>query len=160
MPSFDVVSEVKMHEIANAVDQAKKDIVHRFDFKGSNARFEKNEDVITLFGKDDYQLKQMLEILRLKLAKRDVNVDCLKVDDPKIAVHEARQDVTVQQGIELLLAKKIVKMIKDTKLKVQTSIQGDKVRVTGKKKDDLQEVMALLKDAKLEMPLQFNNFTD
>lgn len=160
MPSFDVISEVKMHEVVNAVDQSNRDISNRFDFKGANASFEQDGDIVTLCAKNDYFLKQMLDILKSKLCKRHVDIGCLQVNAPKILVHEARQDVVVRQGIDQDLAKKIVKMIKDTKLKVQASIQGEKVRVSGKKKDDLQETMAVLRDAKLEIPLQFDNFHD
>lgn len=160
MPSFDVVSEVKMHEVFNAVDQSKREIISRFDFKGANARFEQNDEIITLCAENDYLLKQMLVILKAKLCKRHVDIACLQVEAPKILVHEARQDVIVRQGLDQPLSKKIVKIIKDTKIKIQASIQGEKVRISGKKKDDLQEIMATLRDAKLEMPLQFNNFHD
>ncbi|MGR3221141.1 MAG: YajQ family cyclic di-GMP-binding protein [Candidatus Anammoxibacter sp.] len=160
MPSLDIVSEVQMHEVVNAVDQSKKEILNRFDFKGSNAKFEQNKDIITLSAKSDFFLEQMVIILKSKLCKRNVDISCLKVETPKIAVHEARQDVIVQQGIEQALAKKIVKLIKETKIKVQAAIQGDKIRVTGKKRDDLQAIMASLRDADMEIPLQFNNFHD
>ena len=160
MPTFDVVSEVKMHEVSNAVDQAKKEIVNRFDFKGSNAEFELKDSLIIMKAKSDYLLEQMLTILKSKLCKRDIDIACLKVNDPKVLVHEARQEVTVQQGIEQDISKKIVKLIKDSKVKVQASIQGEKIRVTGKKKDDLQQVMSTLREAELDVPVQFNNFHD
>ena len=160
MPSFDVVSEVKMHEVFNAVDQSKKEIGNRFDFKGTNTKFEQTDDIITMCADNDYLLKQMLVILKSKLSKRDVDISCLEVNKPKVLVHEARQEIVVRQGIDQPLAKKIVKSIKDTKLKVQASIQGEKVRVSGKKKDDLQEIMNILRESKLELPLQFNNFLD
>ncbi len=160
MPSFDVVSEVNLHEVANAVDQANREVSTRFDFKGSNARFEQNESVITLHAEVEFQLQQMQDILQTKLAKRGVDIACLKIDPPQIAGKQARQTVTLLQGIDALLAKKIVKLIKDAKLKVQAAIQGEKVRVTGKKRDDLQEVIALLRGAELEQPLQFDNFRD
>lgn len=160
MPSFDVVSEVNLHEVANAVDQANREVSTRFDFKGSNARFEQNESVITLHAEVEFQLQQMLDILQTKLAKRGVDIASLKIEPPQIAGKQARQVVTLLQGIDALLAKKIVKLIKDAKLKVQAAIQGDKVRVTGKKRDDLQEVIALLRGANLEQPLQYDNFRD
>lgn len=160
MPSFDVVSEVNLHEVANAVDQANREVTTRFDFKGSNARFEQNESLITLHAEVEFQLQQMLDILQTKLAKRGVDIACLKVDPPQIAGKQARQTVTLLQGIDALLAKKIVKLIKDAKLKVQAAIQGEKVRVTGKKRDDLQDVIALLRGADLEQPLQYDNFRD
>jgi hypothetical protein len=160
MPSFDVVSEVNLHEAANAVDQANREVGNRFDFKGSGAKYEQKEAVVTLVAQNDFQLKQMLDILQTKLAKRGVDVACLKVDEPQIAGKEARQVVTLRQGIDQPLAKKIVQLIKDSKMKVQASIQGEQVRVTGKKKDDLQEAIALLRKNKLDLPLQFTNFRD
>lgn len=160
MPSFDVVSELDMHEVANAVDQANREVGTRFDFKGSNARYERKEAEIELHAEVDFQLKQMLDILKDKLSRRGVDVACLEVKDPELALKQARQKVILRQGLDSVLAKDIVKRIKDAKLKVQASINGDKVRVTGKKKDDLQEVIALLRGAELELPLQFNNFRD
>jgi uncharacterized protein YajQ (UPF0234 family) len=160
MPSFDVVSEVNLHEVANAVDQANREVDTRFDFKGSNAKFELNESVINLSAETEFQLQQMLDILHTKLAKRGIDIASLKTDPPLVAGKQARQTVTLIQGIDSTLAKKIVKLIKDSKLKVQAAIQGEKVRVTGKKRDDLQEVIALLRGAELEQPLQFDNFRD
>jgi len=160
MPSFDVVSEVNLHEVANAVDQANREVDTRFDFKGSNARFEQNESTINLLAETEFQLQQMLDILHTKLAKRGVDIASLKTDPPQIAGKQARQTLTLIQGIDSALAKKIVKLIKDSKLKVQAAIQGEKVRVTGKKRDDLQAVIALLRGAELEQPLQFDNFRD
>ena len=160
MPSFDVVSEVDMHEVTNAVDQANREVTTRFDFKGSNTRYERAEAEITLHAQVDFQLKQMLEILKDKLARRGVDVACLEVKDPETSLNQARQQVILRQGLDGALARDVVKRIKDAKLKVQAAIQGDKVRVTGKKKDDLQEVIALLRGSKLELPLQFNNFRD
>lgn len=160
MPSFDVVSEVDMHEVTNAVDQASREVANRFDFKGTDSRFEQDEAVITLTSESEFQLKQMLDILESKLTKRGIDIACLKVDEPQAAGKHARQTVTLRQGLDTPLAKQIVKQIKDSKLKVQTAIQGEKVRVTGKKKDDLQQVMALLRQADLELPLQFDNFRD
>lgn len=160
MPSFDIVSEIDMHEAANAVDQSNREVGTRFDFKGSGARCELNDSVITLQAENEFQLQQMLDILQPKLAKRGIDILCLKVDPPQVSGKQARQTVTLRQGIETTLAKDIVKRIKESKLKVQAAIQGEQVRVTGKKRDDLQDVMALLRKAELDMPLQFNNFRD
>ncbi len=160
MPSFDVVSEVDAHELSNAVDQANREIGNRFDFKGVDASFELKDSVIELAAEADFQLKQMLDILRLKMTKRSIDVACLKVDDPVITGSKATQTVTVRQGIETALAKQMVKKIKESKMKIQAAIQGEKVRVTGKKRDDLQSAMALLKDGGFDLPLQFNNFRD
>lgn len=160
MPSFDVVSEVDMHELANALDQANREIGTRFDFKGSGANIEQAETLLTLHADNEFQIKQIGDILHSKLAKRGVDVGVLKADKIEISGSKALQKITVRQGIESDLAKKIVKLIKDSKLKVQAAIQGEQVRVTGKKRDDLQEVMALLRNAKLELPLQYINFRD
>ena len=160
MPSFDVVSEVDMHEVSNALDQANREVGTRFDFKGSDARFDHEDAVVTMRAPSEFQLKQMLDILRIKLAKRQVNLNCLKIDEPQVFGKEARQVVTLRQGLEGPLAKQIVKVIKDKKMKVQASIQGEKVRVAGKKKDNLQDVIALLKEGSWDMPLQFNNFRE
>ena len=149
-----------MQEVTNAVDQSNREVATRFDFKGVNAGVEREDNVVTLRAESDFQLKQLLDILRAKLAKRGVDLASLKVDEPQISLNHARQAVTLREGIDAALAKQLVKTIKDSKLKVQASILGDKVRVTGKKKDDLQEVMALLRKTELEMPLQFNNFRD
>lgn len=160
MPSFDVVSEVNRHEVANAVDQANREVAARFDFKGSGARFVWAEDKITLNAQTDFQLKQMLDILRLKLAKRGVDLACLEIGEPRISGQAAQQEIIVRQGIDHEHAKQIIKLIKDTQLKVQTSVQGDQIRVSGKKRDDLQAVIRALKEAKLDLPLQFTNFRD
>jgi len=160
MPSFDIVSELNAHEVANAVDQANREVGTRFDFKGSNANFELKDFVITLSAQAEFQLKQMMDVLRLKLSKRGIDVMCMKVDDPVVAGNSARQVVTLRQGIETELGKKIQRLIKDSKLKVQAAIQDKQVRVTGKSRDDLQEVIAMVRSAKLEMPLQFTNFRD
>jgi len=149
-----------MHEASNAVDQANREVSTRFDFKGSNARFEQKEAVITLSAEVEFQLQQMLDILQNKLTKRGIDIACLEVSDPQVSGKTATQTVTLKQGLDTPLAKKIVKLIKEKKLKVQAAIQGDKVRVTGKKRDDLQQVMQMLREEKLEMPLQFNNFRD
>ncbi len=160
MPSFDIVSEFDKHEAHNAVDQAIKEVSTRFDFKGANATYELDDDKITLRAQSDFQLKQMMEILRMKMAKRGIDVSCMEVASADVKYQSATQLVTLKQGVDSLLAKKIVKLIKDKKLKVQAAIQGEKVRVTGKKRDDLQEVMQMLRSEDLEMPLQFDNFRD
>jgi cyclic-di-GMP-binding protein len=160
MPSFDVVSELDGHEVANAVDQANREVDTRFDFKGSGAKFELADFVVSLEAPAEFQLKQMIDILTQKLAKRGIDVACMKVEEPEIALNKARQKVALKHGIESDLARKIVKLVKDAKLKVQSQVQGDQVRVTGKKRDDLQEVIALLKKAELGLPLQFTNFRD
>jgi uncharacterized protein YajQ (UPF0234 family) len=160
MPSFDVVSEVDKHELTNAVDTANRELGTRFDFKGSDARFELTESVVTQFAPSDFQLKQMLDILRGRLVTRGIDIRCLDIAEPEINIAEARQKVTIKQGIEQKLAKKIVAAIKDAKLKVEAQINGDKLRVSGKKRDDLQAAMALIKKGDFELPLQFENFRD
>ncbi len=160
MPSFDTVSEVDMQEVRNATDQANRVIDTRFDFKGVDAAFEQNEAEITLTAEQEFQLQQMLDILREKLAKRKVDVAALEIKDPDIALNHVKQQVHIKQGIESDIAKKIVKSIKASKIKVQTQIQGEQLRVTGKKRDDLQQVMALLREAEYGLPLQFKNFRD
>lgn len=160
MPSFDVVSEVNMHEVDNAVDQANREVGTRFDFKDSNARYERVEDQINLSAQSEFQLQQMLDIIRTKLAKRSVDTGCLEIKDVEISGREARQQIILRQGINAELSKRISKLVKDSKIKVQASIQGDKVRINGKKRDDLQEVISMLRSAEFELPLQFNNFRD
>ncbi|MFK0574039.1 YajQ family cyclic di-GMP-binding protein [Endozoicomonas sp.] len=161
MPSFDIVSEVDMHELVNSIDQANRELTTRFDFRGVDASYEKSgETGITLAADADFQLAQMVEMLKTKMVKRGIDVKCLEVKDHYGSGKQVKQEVVVRQGLEKDLAKKIVKMIKDAKLKVQVAIQGDQVRVTGKKRDDLQTVIAFLKDADLNMPLQYNNFRD
>ena len=160
MPSFDVVSEVDMHEVTNAVDQANREVTNRFDFKGSGAKFEQEDGVIRLRAQVEFQLQQMMDILRQKLAKRGIDVACMDVGEVEESGSEARQTVTLRQGIDSTLAKKIVRLVKDSKMKVQAAIQGDKVRISGKKRDDLQAAIALLKDADIDLPLQYENFRD
>lgn len=160
MPSFDVVSEIDAHELTNAVDQTNREIANRFDFKGTNSKVEKNENILTLIGPADFQIKQMTDILHSKLSKRGIDVGSLEYGDIQEAIHETRQQITVKEGIDKDLARKIVKLIKNTKLKVQSSIQGDQVRINGKKRDDLQEAIAFLKDQNLGLPLQYTNFRD
>ena len=160
MPSFDIVSEVDPHEVTNSVDQSNREVSTRFDFKGSGAQYELKDAVITLLAENEFQLQQMRDILQPRLAKRGIDLLCIKVDPPQTAGRQARQTITLRQGIEAPLAKQIIKLIKDSKIKVQASIQGDQVRVTGKKRDDLQEAIALLRGSELDMPLQFTNFRD
>jgi uncharacterized protein YajQ (UPF0234 family) len=160
MPSFDVVSELNAHELANAVDQANRELAQRFDFKDTGARFELEEFVVTVRAQVDFQLKQMLEILKLRLAKRGIDLACLEVEEPEISLAAAVQKVVLRHGIDAEAAKKITRLVKDSKLKVQASIQGEKVRITGKQRDDLQSAIQLLRKAELELPLQFNNFRD
>ncbi len=160
MPSFDVVSEVDAHELSNAIDQSNREISNRFDFKGSNSRVEHKDAMLTLIAPAEFQIKQIIDILQLKLSKRGIDVGCLEYGDIQESNNEARQQITVRQGLDKDLARKIVKLVKNTKLKVQSSIQGDQVRVSGKKRDDLQEVMAFLKTQDLGLPLQYSNFRD
>ncbi len=160
MPSFDVVSDFDAHEASNAVDQANREVNTRFDFKGTGSKFELDTQVITLTTQSDFQLKQMLDILRQKLAKRSIDVGCMDEQEVEISGSEARQKVILRRGIEADLARKLVKMIKNTKLKVQAAIQGDKLRISGKKRDDLQSVIGLLKEADVDLPLQYENFRD
>ncbi len=160
MPSFDIVSEVNMPEVNNAVDQASREVGTRFDFKGVDANFEVTEAEITVTAESDFQIQQMMEILRNKLIKRSVDVKSMQESDIQQSGKKASMKVTIQQGIEADMSRKIVKMIKDKKMKVQTAIQGEKLRVTGKKRDDLQEVIAMLREENPGIPLQFNNFRD
>lgn len=160
MPSFDIVSEVDNHELTNAVDQANREVDNRFDFKGTNARFESNEDGVSLVAQEEFQLNQMLDILQSKISKRGIDVKCLDIQSPEKNLHEAKQQIKVKQGISKEDAKKITKFIKDSKLKVQSSIQGEQIRVTGKKRDDLQDVMAQLRESDIELPMQYTNFRD
>ena len=160
MPSFDIVSQLNPHEVANAIDQANREVSTRFDFKGTNAKFELAELVVTLSAPADFQLKQMMDILKLKLTKRGIDIVCMKVDEPVVTGTTAKQVATLRQGIETELGKKIQRLIKDSKLKVQAAIQDKQVRVTGKSRDDLQEAIQLVRGGKLELPLQFTNFRD
>ncbi len=160
MPSFDVVSEVDHHELSNALDQANREIGTRYDFKGSNAKIEHSGNSLTLEAESEFQIKQMQPILKEKMSKRGIDVQCLEFDDIVEMNRRARQQVTVKEGLEQDLARKMVKMIKERKLKVQAAVQGEQLRVTGKKRDDLQQVIQMLKDAGLGIPLQFNNFRD
>ncbi|MDO6564036.1 YajQ family cyclic di-GMP-binding protein [Amphritea sp. 1_MG-2023] len=160
MPSFDIVSELDMHEVNNAVDQANRELGTRYDFNKVDAKFELAGEVITLQAEVDFQLQQMMDILRNKLVGRKIDTKSLDIAEPQTVNMRARQLVTLKQGLDQPLSKKIIKMIKDKKLKVQAQIQGDQVRVTGKKRDDLQDVMAMLREADLDLPLQYTNFRD
>jgi uncharacterized protein YajQ (UPF0234 family) len=160
MPSFDVVSEIDTHELTNAVDQALRELSQRFDFKGTDATFELDETTVTMVAPAEFQLRQMLEILKLRIARRGIDVACLDVKDPTVNLAAAKQLVVLRHGIDADTGRKVARLIKDSKLKVQAQVQGDKVRVTGKKRDDLQEAMALLRKSSLDVPVQFNNFRD
>ena len=160
MPSFDVVSEVNHHELSNAGDQANREVTTRFDFKGSDSRFELAGNEITLNTQSEFQLQQMYDILCNKLVKRGVDIVALELGKPDIQLKTATQLVTVREGIETAEAKKMIKLIKDRKMKVQAAIQGDKLRVTGKKRDDLQDAIALLRKAEVDRPLQYENFRE
>ncbi|WP_106478779.1 YajQ family cyclic di-GMP-binding protein [Phytohalomonas tamaricis] len=161
MPSFDIVSEFDKHEATNAVDQANREIQTRFDFKGVDASFTLNGETVSLEAEVDFQLRQMMDVLSAKLISRGIDARCMEEKEPVLTGVKARQDVVLKQGLEQTDCKAIVKQLKDAKLKVQSQIQGDKVRVTGKKRDDLQQAIALLKsDQGPDLPLQFNNFRD
>ncbi len=160
MPSFDVVSEVDIQEVRNAVDQANREVGTRFDFKGVDAVFEQNGAEITLRSPQEFHLRQMMDILRQKLVKRKVDIGCMDIKEPESNLSSARQRVVIKQGVEVDTARKIIKAIKASKIKVQTQIQGDQVRVTGKKRDDLQQVITLLKGDDYDLPLQYVNFRD
>ncbi|GEN25061.1 YajQ family cyclic di-GMP-binding protein [Halomonas cupida] len=161
MPSFDIVSEFDRHEAQNAVDQANREVQGRFDFRGVDASFELNDETVALSAEVDFQLQQMLDVLRNKLVARSIDPRVMDIQDPELSGVKARQNVKLKQGLDQKEAKDIVKLIKDSKVKVQAQIQGDKVRVTGKKRDDLQGIMALLRGEQgPELALQFDNFRD
>ncbi len=160
MPSFDIVSEVDLQEVRNAVDQANREIGTRFDFKGVDAHFDQTDNEITLKGEQEFHLNQMMDILRQKLVKRSVDIAAMDIREVQTSLNAARQTVIIKQGIETETAKKMIKDIKASKIKVQSQIQGDQVRVTGKKRDDLQQVIALLRQADYGLPLQYQNFRD
>ena len=160
MPSFDVVSEVNHHELTNAVDQANREVSTRFDFKGTGSNFELNENQVAMNTESEFQLDQMYDMLCNKMVKRGIDIACLERGEPVVQMKSATQAVTIREGIETPEAKKMVKMIKDRKVKVQAAIQGEQLRVTGKKRDDLQAVIALLKEGSFNVPLQFKNFRD
>jgi len=160
MPSFDIVSEVDMHEVANAIDQTNRELDTRFDFKGSGARVESTDAVLSLQAGNEFQIRQMLDILHKKMAKRGIDIDALSEGAVETSGSKAKLEITIRQGIDQDSARKIIKLIKESKTKVQSSIQGDKVRVTGKKRDDLQEVIHMLREANTGLPLQYINFRD
>lgn len=160
MPSFDVVSEVDLQEVRNAADQANREVGTRFDFKGSDAGFELQDSLVAMHAESEFQLEQMLDVLRKKLTKRSVDISCLELGDVETANNRARQSVTIRQGIDTETARRIVKDIKASKLKVQAQIQGEQVRVSGKSRNDLQSIIAMLRKAELGLPLQYINFRD
>jgi cyclic-di-GMP-binding protein len=160
MPSFDIVSELDAHEITNAIDQSNREVSTRFDFKGTEAEIQIKDFEVTLIGNSPFQLQQLRDILNPKLAKRGVDLQCLKIGEPEGQGKTLRQKVTLRQGIDTPTAKDIVKYLKESKLKVQAQIQGEQVRVTGKKRDDLQDAIATLRKGDFGLPLQFTNFRD
>lgn len=161
MPSFDIVSVVDWQEVNNAVNQANREIGARYDFKGSDARVEASDPMLTIHAEDDYKVGQVLEVLQLKLAKRTVDITCLEKGEVKVSPNgKAMQEIKVRQGVDSELAKKIVKQIKQQKMKVQAAIQSEQVRVSGKKRDDLQQVIAFISEQKFGLPLQYVNFRD
>ena len=160
MPSFDVVSKVDDHELTNAVDQARRELEKRYDLKGTGARFELDGYVVSQFAPSEYQLNQLLEMLRLRLAARGIDPRCLELGDVETNLAGSRRKITVKQGIDQPASKKLVTALKDAKLKIEAQINGDKLRVSGKKRDDLQAAMALLRKSEVELPLQFENFRD
>lgn len=160
MPSFDVVSELDAHEVANAVDQANREVSQRFDFKDTGARYELQDFTVTLHAEVDFQLKQMLDILLPRLAKRGIDIACARPGEPQVTLNAASQAVVLQHGIDAETGRKIQRLVKDSKLKVQAAIQGEQVRVTGKQRDELQAAIALIRGAGLAVPLQFRNFRD
>ncbi len=160
MPSFDVVSEVDLQEVRNAVEQANREVGTRFDFKGVDAKFEQNGAEIALRADVEFQLQQMLDILEKKLVKRKVDIGSMDIKEPETTINAARQQIIIRQGIDSDTCRKVVKAIKAAKLKVQAQVQGEQVRVTGKKRDDLQQVIALLKESDFGLPFQYINFRD
>tara|TARA_Y100000389_G_C17470988_1_gene530841 strand:- start:13995 stop:14477 length:483 start_codon:yes stop_codon:yes gene_type:complete len=160
MPSFDIVSDFNFQEVINAVDQANREVGTRFDFKGSNSKFEIENMEITMNSQSSFQLKQMLDILCQRLSKRGINIACLEKQDVELNNVIARQKILLRRGIDNDRAKKIIKIIKEKKIKVQTSTQGEKLRVSGKKRDDLQEIIAILKNTNFDLPLQYENFRE
>ncbi|HIF51917.1 MAG TPA: YajQ family cyclic di-GMP-binding protein [Thiotrichaceae bacterium] len=160
MPSFDVVSEIDQHELTNAIDQANREISNRFDFKGTDSKIDKVDGNLTIISSSEFQVKQIQEILETKINKRGIDIRCLDYADIIENNNEARQIVNIKKGVDKELARKIVKMIKTSKLKTQAAIQGEQVRITGKKRDDLQQTIAELKEAKFDVPLQYINFRD
>lgn len=160
MPSFDVVSEVDQHELTNAVDQANREVHTRFDLKSTNAKIEQNERELTITADAEFHVSQVRDILQAKITKRGIDIDCLEIGDIETTINAAKQSVIARHGIDKDCARKIVKLVKESKLKVQAQIQQEQVRINGKKRDDLQAAMAQIKQAGLGMPLQFTNFRD
>ncbi len=160
MASFDIVSQLELFEVSNAVSQARREVDNRFDFKGCGAKFEQNENIVLLRAQSDFQLKQMLDILYNKLTKRKIDIRCAEVGELEVSGQEVKQAITLRTGIDIELARQIVKIIKTSKLKVQSAIQGEQVRVSGKKRDDLQKVIGFMKESKITLPLQYVNFRD
>jgi uncharacterized protein YajQ (UPF0234 family) len=160
MPSFDIVSEINMHEVSNAVDQTNREVSTRFDFKSTDSKVELSDEIATLYSESEFQLEQILQILHAKMVKRSIDIGCLETAKPEGSGKSFKQQVTFRQGIETPMARKIVKKIKDKKLKVQAAIQGEQVRVTGKKRDDLQSVIAMFKQEDFGLPLQYINFRE
>ncbi len=161
MPSFDIVSELDKHELTNAIDQANKEVTTRYDFKGTDSNYVLKDTTVTMHTQSDFQLDQMFDILVQKANRRGIDVKCMERKDADVQLKTAKQEVEMKEGLDAAMIKKVIKAIKDAKLKVQTAGQGDSVRVTGKKRDDLQDVMQMLRGIEdLELPLQFNNFRD
>ncbi len=161
MPSFDIVSEVNQVEVHNAVDQSNKEITNRFDFKGSDARVEQGQNLLTAYADDEFKLGQVRDVLTGKLAKRGIDIRCLEPGTiEKISGNKVKQEIKVREGVDTDLGKKIVKLVKDSKLKVQASIQGNAVRISGAKKDTLQDTIALVRKTVADFPLQYKNFRD
>ncbi len=160
MPSFDVVSEIDQHELTNAIDQANREINNRFDFKGTDSKIELVDNSLTIISSSEFQVKQIQDILETKITKRSIDIRCLEYGDILENNNEARQIISIKKGVDKELARKIVKMIKTSKLKTKAAVQGEQVRITGKKRDDLQQTIAELKEAKFDMPLQYINFRD
>lgn len=160
MPSFDIVSEVDLHEVSNAVDQANREIGNRFDFKGTDSVIEREQAELTLRSQSEFQLQQMLDILHNRLAKRGVDILALQAGEPRVYGNRATQTISIRQGIDQDTARALIRRIKDTRLKVQAAIQGDRIRVSGKNRDDLQKIISSLRQSSGELPLQFSNFRD
>lgn len=160
MPSFDIVSEVDLHQLTNAVDQASRIITNRFDFKGVDAKYERDQRQITMFAEAEFQIQQMVDILQNALHKCEIDISCMDFGEIQQTGKQCKQPVTLKHGVDTDTCKKIVKLIKTEKLKVQAAIQSEQVRVTGKKRDDLQTVIAFIKTQDVGLPLQFSNFRD
>ena len=161
MPSFDVVSELDKHEVTNAIDNAMKELERRYDLRGKGEfEFREKDLTVNITADAEFQLEQMLEILKMNLTKRNIDIKCMEIKPHFASGKQVKQDVILREGIDKEMAKKIVALVKESKIKVQAAIQGEQVRVTGKKRDDLQQTMAMLKGTTLDLPLQFNNFRD